>query len=151
MAKSKKKSSKSKKQNQKQVKSAQAKKQTKKVSKSNASKVTVNQAPAKSSSNNSAVAFIVALIIVTVLGFVVLREPKRQVNVVEPSPNPNGQQSIEVTEPNSDDEIPGSTDYDIQGSEASAQQRARGDLQTPSSNPLQPNARIDDYENAEIN
>lgn len=68
----------------------------------------------------------------------------------EPSPN-SSQQSIEVVEPDSSNTTPGSTDYDIQGSSPAGQQNAEGGLQTPSVDPLQPNARIEDYENAVIN
>jgi hypothetical protein len=70
---------------------------------------------------------------------------------VPPSPNTGSQQSIEVVDPVDGSGIPGSSGYNIQGSSPEGQQNAQGGLQTPSTNELQPNARIEDYENAQIN
>lgn len=69
----------------------------------------------------------------------------------KPTTNPNSQQTIEVTEPAAEG-TPKSPDYKLQGSTQQEQQAAEGDLQKQDpANELQPNAGIEDYENAEIN
>jgi len=68
-----------------------------------------------------------------------------------PTTNPNSQQTIKVTEPNAKG-TPEATGYQLQGSAPDGQQSAQGGLQKPqTSEQLQPNARIQNYENAELN
>lgn len=97
------------------------------------------------------VAVIVSFAVAILLGLLLIgtAEDKTIQSSAKPTTNPNSQQTIEVSEPNSS--TPEPTGYQIQGSMQTGQ-TAQGGLQQPqTADQLQPNAKIKDYENAELN
>jgi len=150
MAKSKKKTSKANKSKKtdKVIKSNKPVKQTTKQAISAKASV----AKAEKSSSPVAIAVVACFVVAIVIGALLIggAEDKTIQSSAKPTTNPNSQQTIEVVESDSDVPTPESREYKIQGSSPGGQQ-AEGGLQTPSVDPLQPNARIKNYENAEIN
>ena len=105
--------------------------------------------------SNDASSTIIALLMAAVVAALVIglvfsggKDLSKIDSSAEPSPI-QGQSSIEVTEPSA--RTPESTGYNLQGSTDQQGQQAGGGLQKPQSgDQLQPNARLDDYENATL-
>lgn len=100
----------------------------------------------QSSSNNKLIiGFLCALLIALLFGIALTRDdqPDQIESSVDPSPA-QGQQNIDVRPPN--DETPQATGYNLQGTNNQQGQAAQGGLQQQSGDQLQPNAKIDNYE-----
>lgn len=149
--------SKSKSKAKKSTKNSKVKKSQKTV-KAVAKKPAVKQEPveviqAQRNSQHIMVGVIVSFVVALFMGALLIgsADDKSVQSSAKPTTNPNAQQTIEVKAPNNPDGTPQSTDYNLQGSSPEGQ-NAQGGLQKPqTADQLQPNAKIQDYENAELN
>lgn len=106
----------------------------------------------KNQRSNAKWGLLIAILIALVIGAVLIftAEDKSIKSSAKPTPNPSSQQTIKVVEPNKTG-TPEPTGYQIQGS-SPTEQEAQGGLQQPqTADQLQPNAKIEDYENADLN
>ncbi len=150
MAKSKSKSKKSNKA-RKSSKAKKSVKQTKRIQQVPMAQANVAKASILSSAKISRT-LVATVAIAVVIGAILIggAEDKSIKSSAKPTINPNAQQTIEVKPPKSRTGAAEAAGYNLQGSSPDGQ-TARGGLQKPqTADQLQPNAKIDDFENAEI-